>query len=141
MKLYENIRARRIALKMTQQELANKMGYKSTSTIAKIESGENDIPQAKIIAFANALSTTPAALMGINTKNLEEEERLNEPDDTVTVTIGKNKPQLEKLIRLLDSLNEKNLNRVVALNNQLIKNFLSGDDFRLEVKSESHPVE
>lgn len=141
MKLYENIRARRIALKMTQQELANKMGYKSTSTIAKIESGENDIPQAKIIAFANALSTTPAALMGINTKNLEEEERLNEPDDTVTVTIGKNKPQLEKLIRLLDSLNEKNLNRVVALNNQLIKNFLSGDDFRLEVKSESLPVE
>lgn len=141
MKLYENIKARRIALKMTQQELANKMGYKSTSTIAKIESGENDIPQAKIIAFANALSTTPAALMGINTKNLEEEERLNEPDDTVTVTIGKNKPQLEKLIRLLDSLNEKNLNRVVALNNQLIKNFLSGDDFRLEVKSESHPVE
>ena len=141
MKLYENIRARRIALKMTQQELANKMGYKSTSTIAKIESGENDIPQAKIIAFANALSTTPAALMGINTKNLDEEERLNEPDDTVTVTIGKNKPQLEKLIRLLDSLNEKNLNRVVALNNQLIKNFLSGDDFRLEVKSESHPVE
>ena len=29
---------------MTQQELAKKLGYKSASTIAKIESGENDIP-------------------------------------------------------------------------------------------------
>ncbi|MBO5589631.1 MAG: helix-turn-helix transcriptional regulator [Acidaminococcaceae bacterium] len=61
MKLYENIRARRIALKMTQQELAAKLGYKSTSTIAKIESGENDIPQSKIVAFARALETTPGA--------------------------------------------------------------------------------
>ena len=63
MKLYENIRARRIALKMTQQELAAKLGYKSTSTIAKIESGENDIPQLKIVAFARALETTPGALL------------------------------------------------------------------------------
>ena len=64
MKLYENIKARRIALKMTQQELATKLGYKSISTIAKIESGENDIPQRKIVAFARALNTTPGALMG-----------------------------------------------------------------------------
>ena len=28
MELYENIRSRRIALKMTQQELAQKLGYK-----------------------------------------------------------------------------------------------------------------
>ncbi|MBO5636597.1 MAG: helix-turn-helix transcriptional regulator [Acidaminococcaceae bacterium] len=61
MKLYENIRARRIALKMTQQELAAKLVYKSTSTIAKIESGENDIPQLKIVAFARALETMPGA--------------------------------------------------------------------------------
>ena len=56
MELYKNIRARRNALKMTQRELAQKMGYKSTSTIAKIESGENDIPQARLVAFAAALN-------------------------------------------------------------------------------------
>ena len=64
MELYKTIRARRIALRMTQQELAARLGYKSTSTIAKIEAGVNDIPQAKIIAFANALATTPGALLG-----------------------------------------------------------------------------
>ena len=103
LELYENIRARRIALHMTQQELAKKLGYKSTSTIAKIESGENDIPQAKIAAFAAALDTTPAELMGLKVISIGPDE----PDDTVTVTIGKDKPQLEELIKRLDGLSEK----------------------------------
>lgn len=67
MTLYENIKARRIELNMSQKELADKLGYKSTSTIAKIESGKNDIPQSKIVAFAKALDTTPGKLMGIPT--------------------------------------------------------------------------
>ena len=143
MELYENIRARRIALNMTQQELAQKMGYKSTSTIAKIESGENDIPHAKIAAFAKALNTTPAELMGFNFTIIDNEivECLKEPDDTVTVRISKGKPQLEELIKKLDSLSEKNLNRVISVVDPLIENFLSGEDFRMEIKSESHPVE
>lgn len=62
--LYQNIRQRRIALGMSQEELAEKLGYTSRSTIAKIESGTNDITQSKIVAFAQALNTTPAQLMG-----------------------------------------------------------------------------
>ena len=137
LELYENIRARRIALNMTQQELAKKLGYKSTSTIAKIESGENDIPQAKIAAFAAALDTTPAELMGLKIITLGPDE----PDDTLTVKISKGKPQLEELIKKLDSLSEKNLNRVISVVDPLIENFLSGEDFRMEIKSESHAVE
>lgn len=49
---------------LSQEDLAKKMGYTNRSTIAKIESGENDITQSKIEAFANALDTTPAWLMG-----------------------------------------------------------------------------
>lgn len=64
MELYERIKSRRKELNMSQDELAQKLGYKSRSTIAKIENGENDIPQSKIEAFANALQTTPAYLMG-----------------------------------------------------------------------------
>lgn len=143
MKLYENIRARRIALNMTQQELAEKMGYKSTSTIAKIEAGKNDIPQAKISAFANALNTTPIDLMGFNFTIIDGEiiETLNEPDDTVTVTISKGKPQLEEVIKRMDGLSEGKLNLLVGFINQLIDKFLSGEDFHYSVKSESHPVE
>ncbi|MBR6636698.1 MAG: helix-turn-helix transcriptional regulator [Phascolarctobacterium sp.] len=64
MKLYDRIRARRIQLNMSQDELAKKLGYKTRSTIAKIEAGENDITQTKIVAFAKALDVTPGYLMG-----------------------------------------------------------------------------
>ena len=63
-KLYENIKNRRNALGMTQQELAEKMGYTNRSSIAKIENGAVDLSQSKIIQFAKALETTPSELMG-----------------------------------------------------------------------------
>lgn len=62
--LYQRIKLRREELKMPQEELALKLGYKSRSSINKIEKGENDIPQSKIVAFAEALETTPEWLMG-----------------------------------------------------------------------------
>lgn len=58
MSIHSNIRRRRFELKMSQQELADAMGYKSRSTIAKIEAGENDIPHSKLARFAQALDTT-----------------------------------------------------------------------------------
>lgn len=60
----ENIRKRRLALRLSQDELAAKLGYTNRSTIAKIEAGINDVTHSKIIAFAKALETTPAYLMG-----------------------------------------------------------------------------
>ncbi len=64
--IYERIRARRIELGLTVEDLANKMGYKDKSSISKIENGKADIPQSKVLAFARALNTTTAYLMGID---------------------------------------------------------------------------
>lgn len=82
--LYINIKNRRIELGMSQEELAKKMGYISRSTIAKIESGTNDIPQSKIQAFAKALDTTPSFLMGWENDNLKSPEITT---DTVTFPV------------------------------------------------------
>lgn len=60
----EKILLRRKELGMRQEDLARLMGYKSKSTINKIELGINDIPQSKIVRFAEVLGTTPAYLMG-----------------------------------------------------------------------------
>ena len=60
----ENIRRRREELGITQVELAARLGYKSKSSVNKIEMGINDLPQKKIMQFAQALNTTPGALMG-----------------------------------------------------------------------------
>lgn len=60
----KNIRRARENLGWTQEELARRMGYKSKSTINKIEMGINDIPQSKIVKYAEVLGVTPRALMG-----------------------------------------------------------------------------
>ena len=62
--LYDRIKSRRTELGLTVEELAHKMSYKDKSSISKIENGKADIPQSKIAAFADALQTTPAYLMG-----------------------------------------------------------------------------
>ena len=76
----ENILLKRKQLGLTQEELAKRMGYKSKSTINKIELGINDIPQSKIVQFAEVLGTTPAHLMGWNEdeKISPEEPKLSE---------------------------------------------------------------
>lgn len=60
----KRIREKREAMGMTQEELAAKLGYKNKSSIAKIETGANDIVQSKVIEFANVLHTTVSYLMG-----------------------------------------------------------------------------
>lgn len=80
MSIGNNISKRRKELGMTQEELANLMGYKSKSTITKIELGINDIPQSKIVKFAAALQTTPKSLMG-----WEEEQKNNDTQADIVV--------------------------------------------------------
>lgn len=63
-KLYENIKLRREALGLSQDELAKRVGYTGKSMISKIESGQVDLPYSKILAFAEALETTEPALLG-----------------------------------------------------------------------------
>ena len=65
--IYERIKQRRIELGLTVEELANKMGYKDKSSISKIENGKADIPTSKVVAFARALETTTAYLLGADT--------------------------------------------------------------------------
>ena len=64
LKLYANIKARRLELGMTQTELAEMMGYADKSIISKIESGKVDITQSKIMKFSGVLQTSPGRLMG-----------------------------------------------------------------------------
>ena len=60
----KNIMEARKRAGLTQEELAARVGYKTKSAINKIELGVRDLPQKKIVQFAEALGTSPAALMG-----------------------------------------------------------------------------
>ena len=89
--LGQRIRNRRLELDMTQGELAKKVGYKSISTIAKIENDTNDITQRKVVQFAHALDTTVAYIMG-----WEEEEALR--------SFAKDKQFRDELDALIDQM-------------------------------------
>jgi len=59
----ERIKQRRLELQLSQDELAKKVGYKSRSSINKIELAR-DLPLKKVEIMAKALDTTPSYLMG-----------------------------------------------------------------------------
>lgn len=80
LELYKRIKMRRNELNMSQEELAQKLGYKSRSSINKIEKGQNDIPQSKIIDFAKALDTTPEYLMGWEDNKGNDNQHINLPE-------------------------------------------------------------
>lgn len=68
----DRIKARRLELDMSQDELARLVGYKSRSSINKIESDGRLLPQRKIMEIATALNTTPAYIMGWEESNQAE---------------------------------------------------------------------
>lgn len=78
--LARRIKQRRERLGLSQEELAKRLGYKSRSTINKIELGINDIPQSKIKSFADALETSPAYLLGYDHPSLMELDLISKPD-------------------------------------------------------------
>ena len=68
------IRNRREELGLSQDELGKRLGYKSRSSINKIELDQRSLTQSKIKAIADALETTPSYIMGWNEPDLKLDE-------------------------------------------------------------------
>lgn len=83
MNIGEIIKERREELGMSQEELAIKLGYKSRSSINKIERDGRGLPQKKIKAIADALLTTPAHIMGWDKEESVTEE-IKKDNDTIS---------------------------------------------------------
>lgn len=98
-KIGDNIAIARKRAGLTQEELAARMGYKSKSTINKIELGVNDIPQSKIVKFAEVLGTTPAVLMGWVS---EETSKKNDLLTELVVKMRHDQKFLDTVARLSD---------------------------------------
>ena len=64
MKIGDRIKARRVQLGWSQKELADRLGYSNHSTVARAESGKLDLPQSRVVQYADVLKTTVSYLMG-----------------------------------------------------------------------------
>jgi transcriptional regulator with XRE-family HTH domain len=74
MTIGERIKERRIELGLSQDELAKRVGYKSRSSINKIETSRS-LPASKITLMARALDTTESSLMGWDEPRLDAKIR------------------------------------------------------------------
>lgn len=78
MKTGDLIKQRREALGMTQQELAELVGYKDRASICLIEGNKREVKQKTIIKFAQALNVRPSSLIGdIDGVDVNESLQLN----------------------------------------------------------------
>ena len=71
MTIGDRIKKKRLELGMSQDELAKKCGYKSRSSINKIELSR-DMPLNKVEMIAKALLIEPSVLMGWEDENVIE---------------------------------------------------------------------
>lgn len=71
MTIGDRIREKRIEAGLSQEELAHKVGYKSRSSIQKIEAARN-LPLPKVEKMAVALDCAPTYLMGWEESELEQ---------------------------------------------------------------------
>lgn len=96
MKLYENIKNRRIELNLSQTELAKRVGYKDKASISRVENGKLDLTQSMIEEFANALECSPAYLMGWS-DNFNDEQMIKEVKKNLISSINKIQEELDDL--------------------------------------------
>lgn len=103
-KIGENIRRKREELGLSQEELATRVGYRHKTSINKIELGINDLPQSKIVKFAEVLGTTPAVLMGWID---EKKEKKNDTLASIVLQLRKDEELLE-MVEKLSKLSSEN---------------------------------
>lgn len=66
MTIGEKVKQAREAKNMTQEELARALGYKSRTSINKIETGERDVPRRQIRKIAQILGVPAISLLGLD---------------------------------------------------------------------------
>lgn len=104
MTIGERIKARREELGLSQDELAHRLGYKSRSSINKIELNQRNLTQSKIKALADALSTTPSYVMGWDAV-AQANKRFME-SDTVQQILAEAAEEEKGRLNWLDSLSD-----------------------------------
>ena len=102
MSISERIKQLRESKKMSQEELAKLMGYKSRSSIQKIEKGERELTRNGVVKVAQIFGVTPEYIMGWNVT-----------DSSSSLTDSKLTPKQKELLTLLVNLKDDELVQVI----------------------------
>ena len=115
MAIGKKIKQRRNELKWSQRELSDRMGYQNHSTITKIEAGQVDVPQSRIIQFAEVLGVSVAYLM-----DWEQEEKNNNTIANIVVRL-RTDTEFLTVVETLNKLDENKLDGVKQMLTAFLK--------------------
>ena len=115
MNIGDRIKVKRIEKGWSQRDLAAKMNYSNHSTIGKIETGKVDIPQSRIVQFAEVLNVPVAYLMG-----WEEMQQKNSTLAEITVRM-RTDDEFASIIEGINQLNQEQLSSVKQIVDVLLK--------------------
>ena len=103
--LYENIKKRRLELNMSQQDLAEAVGYKGKSMISQVESGQIDLPITMVKKFAEALKVDAGDLMGWEDFEIVHDDNVifsnNERERRLIKMLQNSTPEIQSAVELL----------------------------------------
>ncbi len=114
----DRIRMQRERMGMTQEELALKLGYKSRSSVNKIENSR-ELSLKKVSAVANVLSCSESYLMGwdkVGTRDGTEDAKF------LKFNLQKEDKQLKKIIEVYNNLDDKGKKLFIDLADYLSSN-------------------
>lgn len=118
MNIGDRIRLKRNEKGWSQRDLAAKMGYSNHSTVGKVETGKVDLPQSKVVQFAEVLGVSVAYLMG-----WEETQKKNDALTDIVVRL-RTDGKFASAVEGLNKLDEVQLASVM----QVVSAFLSAKD-------------
>ncbi len=87
---------------MTQEKLAELVGYSHKSSINKIEMNKSDIPQSKLVAFARVFGISPCVLVEAEPITPATQEQLSDWDEKYNVTMA-----LRNEVLLIEAIQQK----------------------------------
>ena len=114
MTIGEKIKQRRTELQWSQRQLSDKMGYSNHSTITKIEAGKVDIPQSRIVQFAEVLGVSVAYLM-----NWEQVQQKNDVLTDIVIRLRTD----EEFCSIVEGLNKLDTAQLASVK-QIVETFL-----------------
>lgn len=118
MNIGERIRLKRNEKGWSQRELAAKMGYSNHSTVGKVETGKVDLPQSKVVQFADVLGVSVAYLMG-----WEETQKKNDIQTDIVVRMRTD----SDFYSIIEGINQLNPEQLASIK-QVVDAFLSAKD-------------
>lgn len=111
MSIGKRIKERRSELKISQRELASKLGYSDHTTVTRIEADKVDLSQSRLKQFAKVLDVSVGYLLGW-------EEDPEKAGALAAATISD--PRITKLVSDYMSLSEEDKNIITSLMESLV---------------------